>query len=235
MSTQPTPQRPTPKRTRSVAIDPAEIDQALIAAAAQTLRAGGLVAFPTETVYGLGANALDAEAVGRIFTAKGRPAGNPLIVHVRDADHARELTKSWPAEAERLAAAFWPGPLTFVLPRSERIPSVVTAGGVTVGVRQPQHPVAAALLAAARVPLAAPSANLSEGAFTDHGRACSAGAGRPHRPDSRRRAVQRRHREHRGRSINPNPSHFAAGGRFGRGPPTSRAANSRQRAGRGEV
>lgn len=127
--------------------------------AAQLLRDGGLVAFPTETVYGLGANALDATAVGRIFAAKERPSYNPLIVHVPDADAARSVVAEWPALAERAAAAFWPGPLTLVLPRQPAIPDIVTAGLETVAVRVPAHPVALALLRAAGVPIAAPSAN----------------------------------------------------------------------------
>ncbi|MCC7085183.1 MAG: threonylcarbamoyl-AMP synthase [Pirellulales bacterium] len=136
-------------------------NEATIADAAEILRRGGLVAFPTETVYGLGANALDASAVGKIFRAKGRPANNPLIVHVADAAAARQLTLAWPAAAEQLAAAFWPGPLTLVLPKRPAIPDMVTAGGATVGIRVPAHPVALALLTTATIPLAAPSANRS--------------------------------------------------------------------------
>jgi len=136
-------------------------DPAIIAEAATLLRAGGLVAFPTETVYGLGANALDPVAIARIYAVKGRPAANPLIVHVTDATAARELCSEWPAVAERLAAAFWPGPLTLVLAKSEVVPSIVTAGGPTIAVRCPAHPVARALIAAAGVPVAAPSANRS--------------------------------------------------------------------------
>lgn len=127
--------------------------------AAAILRRGGLVAFPTETVYGLGANALDAEAVERIYRAKGRPHTSPLIVHVPDAEAARALAAAWPESARRLAAAFWPGPLTLVLPKAAAIPDVVTAGLLTVGLRVPAHPVAQALLREAGVPLAAPSAN----------------------------------------------------------------------------
>lgn len=137
-------------------------DPAAIAEAAELLRRGGLVAFPTETVYGLGAHALDAEAVGRIFAAKGRPASNPLIVHVADTEAARRLASEWPARAERLAARFWPGPLTLVVPKAASVPPVVTADGDTVGVRVPAHPAALDLLRAAGVPVAAPSANRSE-------------------------------------------------------------------------
>jgi L-threonylcarbamoyladenylate synthase len=123
------------------------------------LRAGELVAFPTETVYGLGAHALDAGAVARIFAAKGRPAWNPVIVHVADAAAARPLVRRWPDAAARLAATCWPGPLTLVLPRSPLVPDVVTGGADTVAIRVPDHPVALALLREAGVPIAAPSAN----------------------------------------------------------------------------
>jgi L-threonylcarbamoyladenylate synthase len=125
------------------------------------LRRGGLVAFPTETVYGLGANALDADAVAGIFRAKGRPANNPIIVHVAEPHEAQQVVTDWPDTAQRLAAPFWPGPLTLVLPKRETVPGVVTAGGPTVAVRVPAHPVALALIRAAGVPLAAPSANRS--------------------------------------------------------------------------
>ena len=140
-------------------VDPEHPDPEAIARAAAFLREGRLVAFPTETVYGLGAHALDARAVCRIFEAKGRPSNNPLIVHVADADGARALVSSWPEAAQRLADVFWPGPLTLVLPRDARVPDAVTAGLDSVAVRVPAHPVALALIAAARVPVAAPSAN----------------------------------------------------------------------------
>ena len=136
--------------------DPGALHQA-----ADVLRAGGLVAFPTETVYGLAANAFDAEAVNKIFVAKGRPAGNPLIVHVADVDAARQLTSTWPEIAQLLAERFWPGSLTLVLPKSELVPDIVTAGGPTVALRVPSHPVARVLLDTCRLPLAAPSANRS--------------------------------------------------------------------------
>ena len=135
---------------------------AAIAEAARILRGGGLVAFPTETVYGLGANALDADAVQKIFDAKGRPASNPLIVHVASEAAARALARSWPEAAARLAAAHWPGPLTLVVEKTDAIPDRVTAGGPTVALRVPAHPVALELLRAAGRPLAAPSANRSE-------------------------------------------------------------------------
>jgi L-threonylcarbamoyladenylate synthase len=144
-----------------VAVDPLHPQAERIAQAAAVLRAGGLVAFPTETVYGLGAHALDAAAVGRIFAAKGRPAHNPLIVHVAAAADVGKVAADWPASAARLAERFWPGPLTLVLPKKAQVPDVVTAGGPTVAVRVPAHPVALALLEAAGVPVAAPSANRS--------------------------------------------------------------------------
>ena len=130
--------------------------------AAAILRHGGLVAIPTETVYGLAADALDAEAVAGIFRAKGRPASNPLIVHVSDAAMARSLAASWPAPAAAIAARLWPGPVTVVVPRGPRIPDIVTAGGPTVALRCPDHRLARRLIELARTPLAAPSANRSE-------------------------------------------------------------------------
>jgi len=142
-------------------VDPQRPDEATIARAAEILRGGGLVAFPTETVYGLGANALDPAAVDRIYAAKGRPSFNPLIVHVADTDHVRDVAAEWPDSAERLARAFWPGPLTLVVPKRPEVPSSVTAGLDSVAVRVPSHPVARALLMAARIPVAAPSANRS--------------------------------------------------------------------------
>jgi L-threonylcarbamoyladenylate synthase len=132
-----------------------------IRAAAEVLRAGGLVAFPTETVYGLGANALDAAAVARVFEAKGRPATNPVIVHVARASDVVNVCAEWPATAARLAERFWPGPLTLVVPKGDAVPELVTAGGNTVAVRCPNHPVARALIEFAGVPVAAPSANRS--------------------------------------------------------------------------
>ena len=138
--------------------DSGEIDHA-----ARLLRAGRLVAFPTETVYGLGANALDAEAVARIYAVKRRPATSPLIVHVASIEMAQSLVANWPEIADRLARRFWPGPLTLVLEKQLEkppvIPPIVTAGLPTVGLRMPAHPIALALIRAAGVPLAAPSAN----------------------------------------------------------------------------
>jgi L-threonylcarbamoyladenylate synthase len=130
-----------------------------VAEAAALIRAGKLVAFPTETVYGLGANALDAAAVERIFTAKRRPRTSPLIVHVDTIEMARGLASEWPAAAETLVRHYWPGPLTIVLPKRASIPDNVTAGLPTVGLRMPAHPLALELIRAAGVPIAAPSAN----------------------------------------------------------------------------
>lgn len=136
-------------------------DQEGLQRAGEVLRAGGLVAFPTETVYGLGAHALNGAAVEGIFRAKGRPSYNPLIVHVGDAAAARALATAWPEAAERLARAFWPGPLTLVLPKRPDVPDVVTAGLPSIALRVPAHPVALALLREAALPVAAPSANRS--------------------------------------------------------------------------
>lgn len=137
------------------------LDEATLATAARLLREGRLVAIPTETVYGLGANALDPKAVARIFEAKGRPGFNPLIVHVTDAKAAAALASHWPETASRLASAFWPGPLTLVVPRGPSIPDLVTGGLPAVALRAPSHPVARRLLLAAGIPIAAPSANRS--------------------------------------------------------------------------
>ncbi len=134
---------------------------AAVRRAAERLRAGEVVALPTETVYGLAANALDASAVTKIFQIKGRPAHNPVIVHAASNKMAREYVAEWPAQAEKFSRAFWPGPLTLVLPRSEKIPDNVTAGGATVGVRWPGHPFMQAVIRECGYPLAAPSANLS--------------------------------------------------------------------------
>src|SRR5262245_12010774 len=147
--------------TAVLTIDSASPDAAKTAQAADVLRRGGLVAFPTETVYGLGANALDPLAVGRVFEAKGRPSTNPLIVHLADASQVSLVAADWPDAAARLAARFWPGPLTLILPKHPDVPGIVTAGGPTVAVRVPDHPVARALLRAAGIPVAAPSANRS--------------------------------------------------------------------------
>jgi L-threonylcarbamoyladenylate synthase len=142
-----------------VPVDSAHPDVTIIARAAQRLRAGDLVAFPTETVYGLGANALDEAAVRKIYAAKGRPAWNPVIAPVPDLDAARALARAWPVAAQCLAEHFWPGPLTLVVPKAAHVPDVITAGLDAVALRVPDHPVALALLRAAQVPVAAPSAN----------------------------------------------------------------------------
>jgi L-threonylcarbamoyladenylate synthase len=141
-------------------IDPQNPDSSVLARAAQILRDGGLVAFPTETVYGLGANALSESAVEKIFQAKQRPHFNPLIVHLSDQSRVLDIAQQWPESAQILAQHFWPGPLTLVLPKRETVPHRVTAGLQTVAVRVPAHPVARALLQAAQLPVAAPSANL---------------------------------------------------------------------------
>lgn len=142
-------------------VDPDVPDRRAITAAAALIREGGLVAFPTETVYGLGANALDRQAVKRIFAVKGRPDDNPLIVHVGEREEMTGLVRAVPPAAQKLIGMFWPGPLTLVLPRSGRVPLLVTAGLDKVAVRMPAHPVALALIREAGVPVAAPSANTS--------------------------------------------------------------------------
>lgn len=129
--------------------------------AVDRLRAGGLVAFPTETVYGLGADAQNEAAIARVYLAKGRPAANPLIVHVADAGAARTCLRQWTDAAQALAETFWPGPLSIILPRAESIPPIATAGGPNVAVRCPDHPLTLALLRAFGGPLVGPSANRS--------------------------------------------------------------------------
>ncbi len=141
--------------------EPANEPRDAVRAAAAALRAGGLVAFPTETVYGLGADALSAGAVAGVFSAKGRPSTNPLIVHVTGEAMARRCAALWPAEAALLAAAFWPGPLSIIVPRAEVIPEIVTGGGAGVALRCPNHPMALALLFEFDGPLVGPSANKS--------------------------------------------------------------------------
>jgi L-threonylcarbamoyladenylate synthase len=146
--------------TRVLKIDPTNIESATISTAAQAIAEGKLVAFPTETVYGLGANALDPAAVERIFAAKRRPHTDPLIVHVAGAEQVASVARNVPDAALRFGDAFWPGPLTLVLRRAERIAPNVSGGRDTVAVRVPSHPVARALLVASGLPIAAPSANL---------------------------------------------------------------------------
>ncbi len=149
--------------TRVLKIESASDEVQAVDEAALILRRGGLVAFPTETVYGLGADATNPMAVARIFEAKGRPASNPLIVHVSDVAMARSCVASWPDQAQALADRFWPGPLTLVLPRSNIIPDIVTAGRETVGVRLPSPRLVRALIERTGRPIAAPSANRSTG------------------------------------------------------------------------
>jgi L-threonylcarbamoyladenylate synthase len=142
--------------------------------AAARIRSGGIVAFPTETVYGLGANALDPAAIAKVFELKGRPSTSPLIVHVASIEMARELAAEWPALADELARRWWPGPLTLVLPKKPCVPDIVTAGLPTVGIRMPSHPLALELIREAGVPVAAPSANKFTGlspTTSDHVRA----------------------------------------------------------------
>ncbi|MDE3202363.1 MAG: threonylcarbamoyl-AMP synthase [Acidobacteriota bacterium] len=155
--------------TERLVLDPTRLDdfsaRSAVDRAAEILRSGGLVALPTETVYGLGANALDAAAVARIFEAKRRPAWDPIIVHIAGSANAdnpmlRRLVAEIPEAARKLMEAFWPGPLTLLLPRSPSVPDAVTAGRPLVGIRMPAHPVAYALIEKARIPVAAPSANL---------------------------------------------------------------------------
>lgn len=136
-----------------------ELFRQAVERAAGLLKSGQVVALPTETVYGLAANAFDPAAISRIYEAKSRPATNPLIVHVASGDLAAECVSGWPVAADQLAAAFWPGPLTLVVPKSDKVPSNVTAGGATVALRWPSHPFIQAVIRACGFPLAAPSAN----------------------------------------------------------------------------
>lgn len=137
------------------------MDQAVIDRAGEILRRGGLVAFPTETVYGLGADALDAQAAAKIYAAKGRPSDNPLIIHIADWEAIGRIVSEIPENAEKLARAFWPGPLTMILPKSDRVPLATTGGLSTVAVRMPDHEIARALIRAGGGYIAAPSANTS--------------------------------------------------------------------------
>jgi L-threonylcarbamoyladenylate synthase len=153
----------SPPMPRVLPCDPHDPDRASLAEAVKVLRSGGLVAFPTETVYGLGALALDERALARVFVAKGRPTHHPLIVHVENESQARGLASSWPARASLLARAFWPGPLTLVVDRAAHVPPAVAGGTSSIAVRVPAHPVALALLALLGAPVAAPSANRYQG------------------------------------------------------------------------
>ncbi|MBD3426764.1 MAG: threonylcarbamoyl-AMP synthase [Candidatus Omnitrophica bacterium] len=147
-------------KPRVLKIDPRKIDLSLIKEAARVITGRGLVAFPTETVYGLGANALDPDAVTGIFEAKRRPLDDPLIVHISRMEEVHELSGEIPARAEKLLGRFWPGPLTVVLRKSEKVPDIVTTGLETVAIRMPSNPIARKLIEVAAVPIAAPSANL---------------------------------------------------------------------------
>ncbi len=148
-------------KTNYYKVDPLAPDPKIIEKCGHILKSGGLVGFPTETVYGLGANSLDGKACKRIFDAKGRPQDNPLIVHVASPGDLGFLSKALPSLAHKCMEVFWPGPLTLVVPKSAQVPVEVSAGLDTVGIRMPDHPVALALIRAAGVPVAAPSANLS--------------------------------------------------------------------------
>ena len=148
-------------KTEILKLDKNNIEADKLGYAAEVLKGGGLVAFPTETVYGLGANALDERAVKSIFTAKGRPSDNPLIVHIADMSEIKRLTSSIPIDVPNLMERFWPGPLTLVFKKSDIVPSIITAGLDTVAVRMPLHPIALALIKESGLPIAAPSANTS--------------------------------------------------------------------------
>ncbi|WP_315116612.1 L-threonylcarbamoyladenylate synthase [uncultured Clostridium sp.] len=147
--------------TKVVFLDEHNIDEALLMECGKVIREGGLVAFPTETVYGLGANALDGNAVKKIFIAKGRPQDNPLIVHVADTESIKPLVKKVPRIAEKLMESFWPGPLTIILEKTDLIPKETSAGLDSIGIRMPSNEIARKLIKMAEVPIAAPSANIS--------------------------------------------------------------------------
>jgi len=148
-------------QTKRIYIDPIHPEAELLLEGVKLLQAGELVAFPTETVYGLGANALDDSACSKIFAAKGRPQDNPLIVHVCNRAMANMLVEGWTPEAELCVQHFWPGPLTLVLPKKPNVPDIVTGGLANVAIRMPSHPVALRLIEETGLPIAAPSANLS--------------------------------------------------------------------------
>lgn len=148
-------------KTKKFRLDSGNIDLEAVRKAADTIKNGGTVVFPTETVYGLGANALDGEAVKQIFAAKGRPGDNPLIVHIEDFAQLKTIAEEIPVKARKLMEVFWPGPITFILRKSENIPDEVSAGLDTVGVRMPSNMIARALIRESALPIAAPSANLS--------------------------------------------------------------------------
>ena len=148
-------------QTKCIQIDNVKARKEALHEAGELIRRGEVVAFPTETVYGLGANGLDADACAKIYQAKGRPSDNPLILHVANRSMVDQIAARIPEKAEKLIAAFCPGPITLILPRKAIVPDRITGGLATVGVRMPEHDVARALIAAAGVPIAAPSANIS--------------------------------------------------------------------------
>ncbi len=147
--------------TKLIKIEEKDLPDSAVAEAAEIIKKGGLVAFPTETVYGLGGNALDPNASGKIYAAKGRPSDNPLIAHIADRAELDALVTEITPEAEKLMDLYWPGPMTLVFPKSDKVPYSTTGGLDTVAVRMPSHPIARALIRAAGVPIAAPSANVS--------------------------------------------------------------------------
>jgi L-threonylcarbamoyladenylate synthase len=147
--------------TKIIKVDEKNPEKDLIKLGANLIKTGGLVAFPTETVYGLGANGLDEKAVANIFIAKGRPQDNPLILHVASQEEVKPLVKSIPIEAKIVMERFWPGPLTILFKRSNLVPDIITAGLDTVAIRMPNHPIAIELIKTSGVPIAAPSANTS--------------------------------------------------------------------------
>jgi L-threonylcarbamoyladenylate synthase len=147
--------------TKIIRIDKNNIEVELIDYAAEVIKKGGLVAFPTETVYGIGANSFDEEAVKKIFIAKGRPQDNPLILHIASIDQIYDLAEEFPEKAKKLVKKFWPGPLTVVLKKSPKVPYINTAGMDTVAIRMPSNPIAHLLIKRAGVPISAPSANVS--------------------------------------------------------------------------
>lgn len=147
--------------TKVVKIDKEQIDDEKLMEAAEILRAGGLVAFPTETVYGLGANALNEEAAKKIYAAKGRPSDNPLIAHISKPEELAPLVKEVPEAGKKLMEAYWPGPLTMIFPKSDIVPYGTTGGLDTVAIRMPSDPIANRMIALAGIPIAAPSANTS--------------------------------------------------------------------------
>ena len=157
-------EKPPALSTVVTAVDPESSREALLSALypfGQMIEKSGVVAFPTETVYGLGASALDPEGIEKIFAAKGRPSDNPLIVHITKVEEVFELAREVPEKSIQLMKAFWPGPLTMIFKKRPVVPDIVTAGGDTVGIRMPDHPVAKALIEISGVPLVAPSANAS--------------------------------------------------------------------------